>query len=325
MSSNKGFWRRPLPLSLLGLGIVGTGLVYFIKPSPIDKSYPPQVAKYLHRAIYYSGDRVHDLPKALTYYEKALESATSCMSMASPAVQGIDIQIANVYEAMGQKTDAANVYLKILDNTKDQTNFVEQRVYISSKLIELLEQLGRDEEAASVADDALKVVFSGKFNQPEESTSRILEQCGNLYLKLGSPNLALPLFKRAFDLTTANPSCHGLVLMHNLATSLIAEAGITESRYHSRLFSEATDWLNKIIASYRLCLEKDRNSECHSAYSAAHYTLGSLAEQNGKIQEARRLYEKAEQMRVIAPYNDASILARIALDRLNDKESNTDA
>ncbi|KAL2315231.1 TPR repeat-containing protein P27G11.02 [Schizosaccharomyces pombe] len=316
---HKPFWRRPLPATLLGCAVLGVAAVYFAKPSPIDENYPRSVAKYLHEALYrQKGENIHDFQDAWKAYQSAIKQAESeKMDMESPPVQGIRLQMANLLASAGALHKAWSMYWDILERTSKLPDFLEQRVLIASKLIELSEPLGLQKDATKAADLIVKALLSKQFNGDDEQKSRLFEQSATLYFQAGTPSYAVPLYHEALNLTMANPSCHGLILMNNLATSLLAQTETVDKKHHETLMKQSQSWSQKAVDSYYFAYPKDRNQECHAGCAAAFYTLGQIAERQGNIDLALKHYKNSEALRKDDPYNDGSMLSHIAIDRLD--------
>ncbi|EPY51027.1 hypothetical protein SPOG_04884 [Schizosaccharomyces cryophilus OY26] len=318
----KPFWRRPWPATLLGCAVAGTAIIVFSKPSPIDANYPTSVARHIHEALYrQTGSSIQDFQQAWKAYQSAIEQAEKeNMDMESAPVQGIRLQMANLQESAGGYQLAWKLFWDIFKRTQNLQDFTEQRILIASKIIELSEPLGLQVEATKAADYIIQCLLRNEINDEPEKKSRLFEQTATLYFQLGKPSYAVPLYHQALELTMNNPTCHGLILMNNLATSLLAQTDYIDKRYHEKLLQQSSDWSQKAVDSYYLAYPKDRTVECHSGCAAAFFTLGQIAERSGHIETAIKNYRNAESLRAHDPYNDGSMMAHIALDRL-DKNS----
>ncbi|WBW71205.1 mitochondrial inner membrane i-AAA protease complex TPR repeat subunit Mgr3 [Schizosaccharomyces osmophilus] len=317
--NKRPFWRRPWPAALLGCAVAGTAIIAFSKPSPIDANYPASVARHIHEALYrQTGSSLQDFQRAWKAYQSAIEQAEKeNMDMESASIQGIRLQMANLQESSGGYQLAWKLFWDIFKRTESLKDFTEQRVIIASKIIELSEPLGLQMEAAKAADFIIQSLLRNEINDEPENKSRLFEQTATLYFQLGKPSYAVPLYYQALELTMNNPTCHGLILMNNLATSLLAQTDHIDKKYHEKLLQQSRDWSQKAVDSYHFAYPKDRTLECHSGCAAAFFTLGQVAERNGNVEMAIKNYRNAESLRAHDPYNDGSMMAHIALDRLD--------
>lgn len=107
--------------------------------------------------------------------------------------------------------------------------------------------------------------------------------------------LASPLYLQAISLISKS-NCHTVVLMNNLATSLLLQR--TPSTPYdppsdpNALLSNARQWAQKALDTADAIPLSDKNKECDEGCAAAMYNLGEFASLEGDVREARRWWEE---------------------------------
>ncbi|KAK4981609.1 hypothetical protein LTR66_009853 [Elasticomyces elasticus] len=123
-----------------------------------------------------------------------------------------------------------------------------------------------------------------------------LEALAHHYEEKNQHYLATPLFLQALSLYPTN-TCHSVVLMNNLATSLAQQlspptAG-TPPPSRSSLVDNAQEWAQKALDVAAQIKPPTRDEECDIGCAVATHNLGEFAEMNGQISEARKRYAEA--------------------------------
>lgn len=345
------FWEYPVSVSLASIAIifgaftvVYANYVYQNYIIAAFHKYPEPVAVKLRRALYYTNQDLQ--PKeALKYYRQALQVAEEIgMDPFSDEIMGVKIQVAAMLENIQQFTKAIQV-LEILrrdslqwieqlggleQNKQKRTRVLQKCVAISIKLGELYSQpviYNRDVAEARLAwavetilrerqrRDTLKV------NEEEEgawlSDSEIgaaMETLAHTYESRDQHHLATPLFLQALSLH-GESTCHSVILMNNLATSLAQQspraAKAAQEYAQSQTLSAPEDapprppvtretmlenaqtWAQKAIDVAAGIKPPARDEECDMGCAVALHNLGEFAEMRGDVAEARRKYGEA--------------------------------
>lgn len=130
--------------------------------------------------------------------------------------------------------------------------------------------------------------------------------------------LATPLFLQA--LTVSPPkSCHSVVLMNNLATSLAQQRSSSpssQSPTQQDLTHQARLWATKALSLAQTIPKEDRTEECDVGCAVATHNLAEFAEMDGEVQEARRLYGEAVVMARKVGFEEGVKTSQEALKRI---------
>lgn len=110
--------------------------------------------------------------------------------------------------------------------------------------------------------------------------------------------LASPLYLQAISLISKS-NCHTVVLMNNLATSLLLQR--TPSTPYdppsdpNALLANARQWAQKALETADAIPLPDKSRECDEGCAVAMYNLGEFANLEGDVREARRWFEKGRE------------------------------
>ncbi|CBX94046.1 hypothetical protein IAQ61_003920 [Plenodomus lingam] len=142
----------------------------------------------------------------------------------------------------------------------------------------------------------------------EEEMGGTLEALGTHYEQFDSHYLATPLFLKALEFVPKT-SCHSVVLMNNISTCLAQQSPssqptttmspspssfpVTTPAPRPLLIDQARQWAQKAIAHAETIQPPHRDPECDVACAVATHNLGEFLEMEGKISQARTLYEEA--------------------------------
>jgi hypothetical protein len=146
-------------------------------------------------------------------------------------------------------------------------------------------------------------------------------------------HLAAPLYLQA--LTFCPPkSCHTVILMNNLASSL-AQQRPPPSFYESSTPSsskqtkqlpvptpadfraQAALWAKKALTLSQSIAPPDRTDECDMGCAVATHNLGEFAEMSGNLSEASSRYQEAESLAKALNFEEGIKQAQQALIRVN--------
>lgn len=147
--------------------------------------------------------------------------------------------------------------------------------------------------------------------------------------------LATPLFLQALALSPPS-SCRSVVLMNNVATCLAQQqqqppppwAASDQSSVsngssnrsmpseHSGSTAQARQWALKALAVAAAIPPAARTHECATGCTAATHALGELAERDGDVQQARRLFREAGELARRAGFEEGVREAEAALARV---------
>lgn len=304
-------------------------------------NYPEPVAKKLRRAIYFTKTDVQ--PKeALKYYRQALQVAEEVgMDPFSDEVMGVKIQVAGLMEEVQQYGKAIQVleilrtdtldwlkqYGNLEHNKQKRTRLLAKTVAISVKLGELYsspEIYNRDaaEERLVWAVETVLKEKQRRINEKATDDSDgtwisdaelggSLEALAHSYEAKSQHYLATPLFLQALSLHP-HKTCHQVVLMNNLASSLaqqspnaaraaqqyatskeIENAPVGPPATRQTMVDNATTWAQKALDVAAGIRPPERNEECDLGCAVATHNLGEFAEMNGDFASARKRYDES--------------------------------
>ena len=346
------FMRQPVSILLAITAIlIGTSALFYANILYKDyilaafHKYPEPVAKKLRRALYYTNSDPQP-QEALKYYKQALQNAAEVgMDPFSDEVMGIKIQVSGLMEGVGQYGKAAQV-LEILrtdslgwiekfggrdENKAQRTRVLAKVVGISVKLGELYSSpaLYERELAEERLVWAVETVLNERARRlanripvddeiegrwmSDSEVGAALEALAHNYEEKDQHYLASPLFLQALNLSPPK-TCHTVVLMNNLASSLAqqspraaaaaaaAQASAVISNTSSppsaiitreTLLENATTWAHKALETAAAIAPPERTDECDVGCAVATHNLGEFAEMAGAVAEARRRYAEA--------------------------------
>jgi tetratricopeptide (TPR) repeat protein len=345
----RGLFREyPVSITLAGVAIlVGSFAVIWANHVYQDyiirsfHKYPEPVAVKLRRALYYTNSDLQ--PKeALKYYRQALQIAEEIgMDPFSDEIMGVKIQIASMFENIELYSKAIQV-LEILrrdslqwmeelggleHNKLKRTQVLQKCVGISIKLGELYSNpvIYNRDMAENRLVWAVETVLKErqrrdtlKVNEEVEGSwltdseiGAAMEALAHTYEESSQHHLATPLFLQALSLHGAS-TCHSVVLMNNLATSLAQQspraAAAAQQFAQSQTVSEqpaqppitretmianAQTWAQKALDVAAQIKPPQRDEECDMGCAVALHNLGEFAEMNGNMAEAGKKYREA--------------------------------
>ncbi|KAJ9641053.1 hypothetical protein H2199_005721 [Coniosporium tulheliwenetii] len=322
------FKKNPILVSLASLSILfGAGVLLYsnyVYSSYIVGAfhkYPEPVAQKLRRALYYTNISL-DPKNAVKYYRQALEVAEELgMDPFSDEIIGVKVQLAALFEKIQNYRRAIDV-LEIVKGDclrwvrergglegaeAKRTRLLGKTVGINVKLGELYaNEYVLDREAAEARlVEAVETVLREKQRRetegvkPEEGEWLTDEEIGG---SLEAPTLPRdPLFLQALTLSPPK-SCHSVVLMNNLATSLAQQRSPSPSLSTPQpptqqdLTHQARLWATKALSLAQTIPKEDKTEECDIGCAVATHNLAEFAEMDGEVEEARRLYGEAVKM-----------------------------
>ncbi|KAI1007035.1 hypothetical protein K3495_g1181 [Podosphaera aphanis] len=308
-------------------------------------TFPEPVSKQLRKALFYTN--VDFKPKlALKYYKEAIRVAEELgVDRFSDEMIGIKLQIAHLFEKSERFHNAIEVLEAIrTDNLKwlevvgfkegweeKRNRILQKTVQVSVKLGDLyssqfvLEQDLAEERLTWAVEETLRELERRKKNGvadkdswlDEEQIGAQLEILGNMHEKKDQHYLSAPLFLQALNLSPPE-SCHTVILMNNLSTSLAQQRYPPEYSHttHETLISNATAWAEKAIALASKIKPPERNEECDLGCAVATHNLGEFLEMKGDFEAARKKYEMAGQLSKKIKFKEGIDNAREALERI---------
>jgi tetratricopeptide (TPR) repeat protein len=327
MKSSPAMYPISLLMILVGFASVGYTTYYYMSYIvPMNHTFPEPVAKKLRRALHYSNIEVNP-KKALAYYKQALEEAQIAgMNQFSDEILGIKITIAAMLENAGQHHLALDIYDALRAQCRewidahassddaylaDRTRLLKQTIRMSVKIGELYampyihepELAERNlvegvelslRELQRRHDEGTRPGEGEWFNASEIGAS--LEALADHYESQDQHALSAPLYLRA--LTLNPPSCHAVVLMNNLASSIaqaspVSSSSSTAPTSRPALIANAKQWAEKALAVAADLKPPERTEECDTGCAVALHNLGEFAEMEGLMEEARAKYEEA--------------------------------
>jgi tetratricopeptide (TPR) repeat protein len=349
VQNGKALFREyPISISIAGVAIlIGSCAVIYanhVYQNYIIASfhkYPEPVAVKLRRALYYTNSDLQ--PKeALKYYRQALQIAEEIgMDPFSDEIMGVKIQIAAMMENIQLYSKAIQV-LEILrrdsltwleelggleQNKLKRTKVLQKLVGISIKLGELYSNpviYNRDMAENRLVwavetilkerqrRDALKVNEEAEGSWLSESEiGAAMEALAHTYEETNQHHLATPLFLQALSLSGAS-TCHSVVLMNNLASSLaqqspraaaaaqkfaqsqtISEQPAQPSITRETMITNAQTWAQKAIDVAAQIKPPVRDEECDMGCAVALHNLGEFAQMKGDLAEASKKFTEA--------------------------------
>ncbi|KAF2844764.1 hypothetical protein T440DRAFT_473136 [Plenodomus tracheiphilus IPT5] len=170
----------------------------------------------------------------------------------------------------------------------------------------------------------------------DEEMGGTLEALGTHYEQFDSHYLATPLFVKALEFVPKN-SCHSVVLMNNVSTCLVQQSPtstqnsitmspspsdfpVTSPAPRTMLIDQARRWAQKALAHAETIQPPDRNEECDVGCAVATHNLGEFLEMEGKISEARSLYEEARRLSKKVGFKEGEGNAKAGLKRCLEAE-----
>ncbi|CAL8584700.1 hypothetical protein XPA_010287 [Xanthoria parietina] len=322
----------PLSVSFATFCIVSAaiGLVYanYLYQSYIIgefAAFPEPVAKNLRRALYYSNYDIQP-ENALKYYKQALAIAEEIgMDSFSDEILGVKFQLASFFEKqVHQPRMAIEVLERVRQNCLDwerelgdkpgnwgkRTRVLGQCVRMSVKLGELYAgpEIMESEHAEESLVWAVTTLLKEQSRREREGVREedgewmnaeeiggALESLATHYSQRKQHYLASPLYLQAISLISKS-NCHAVVLMNNLATSLLLQR--TPSTPYdppsdpTALLSSARQWAQKAIDTAGAIPVSDKTKECDEGCAVAMYNLGQFASLEGDVRWARKWFEE---------------------------------
>lgn len=159
-----------------------------------------------------------------------------------------------------------------------------------------------------------------------EQNGAAMESLAHNYEAKGQHYLATPLFLQALTLSPPR-SCHSVILMNNLATSLAQQRPLpAPGSSHpaptvEQLRKQAHQWATKAITLAATIQPPERNEECDAGCAAATHNLGEFAEMDRNFQEARKRYNEARGLAAAVGFSEGVMNADAALSRLKKDET----
>ncbi|KAL8731031.1 MAG: hypothetical protein Q9166_003682 [cf. Caloplaca sp. 2 TL-2023] len=286
-------------------------------------AFPEPVAKKLRRALYYSNYDIQP-ENALKYYKQALGAAEEIgMDPLSDEILGVKFQLASFFEKqIHQPRMAIEVLERVRKVCMDwveekgpeerdrsrRTRVLGQCVRMSVKLGELYAgpEIMETEHAEESLVWAVTILLKEQERREREGTSKEEgewmnpEEVGGAlesthYSQRQQHYLASPLYLQAVSLIPKS-NCHAVVLMNNLATSLLLQR--TPSTPYdppsdpSALLTNARQWAQKALDIASAIPPSDKTNECDEGCAVAMYNLGEFANLEGNTREARRWWEE---------------------------------
>ncbi|KAL8787080.1 MAG: hypothetical protein Q9213_002422 [Squamulea squamosa] len=326
------FDEYPLSVSFATFCIISAacGLVYanYLYQSYIIgefAAFPEPVAKKLRRALYYSNYDIQP-ENALKYYKQALAAAEEVgMDPFSDEILGVKFQLASFFEKqVHQPKMAIEVLERVRQNCLNwerelggepknrgkRTRVLGQCVRMSVKLGELYAgpEIVESEHAEECLVWAVTTLLKeqnrreqegvqeeeGQWMNPEE-IGGALESLATHYSQRQQHYLASPLYLQAVSLIPKS-DCHTVVLMNNLATSLLQQR-TPSSPYDppsdpNTLLTNARQWAQKALDTADAIPLSNKSAECDEGCAAAMHNLGKFASLDGDVREARRWYDQ---------------------------------
>ncbi|RKF73262.1 TPR repeat-containing protein P27G11.02 [Golovinomyces cichoracearum] len=311
-------------------------------------TFPEPVAKQLRKAIFYTNvDLKPSL--ALKYYKEAVRIGEELgIDRFSDEMMGIKVQIALLFEKCEKYSKAIEVLEAVRsDNLKwlevvgfregweaRRNKVLRKTVQISVKLgdlysnIHVLEQGLAEERLTWAVEETLREQQrrlkegikedEGSWFDEDEIGSQF-ETLAHMHEEKNRHYLSAPLFLQALNLSPPK-SCHTVVLMNNLAASLVQQVptalntAVPDAR--DSLITNATKFAEKAIALAGKIQPPERNEECDTGCTVAIFNLAEIAEMRGDLINARKKYEEAAEMAKSIGFKVGLKKSRTALKRI---------
>ncbi|KAL8910487.1 MAG: hypothetical protein Q9172_007837, partial [Xanthocarpia lactea] len=295
--------RNEADASLPSIVSAAIGLVYanYLYQSYIIgefAAFPEPVARKLRRALYYSNYDIQP-DNALKYYKQALAAAEEVgMDPFSDEILGVKFQMASFFEnQLHQPKMAIEVLERVRQSCLDwerevggtpkergkRTRVLGQCVRMSVKLGELyagpeiMETEHAEESLVWAVTTLLKEQNRREQDgvQDEEGEWMNPDEIGALathYAHRQQHYLATPLYLQSLSLIPKS-NCHSIVLMNNLATSLLLQR--TPSTPYdppsdpTTLLTQARQWAQKALDTADAIPPSNRNQECDEGCAVA--------------------------------------------------------
>ncbi|QDS68281.1 hypothetical protein FKW77_010645 [Venturia effusa] len=368
--------------SALAVSSVAGGILLLIYVNQVYHSYfigafhafPEEVAKPMRKALYWD---LHnpDPQKALKFYKEALRKVEEIgMDPFSKEVLGIKVQLASLFERYHNYNKAIEVLeivrrdcyawveklggIHMTDGKR--TRVLGQAAAMGVKLGELysLPYVDDQEAAEAALVTAVETMLKEKRRREKEGVKEgegdwktdeemgaSFEALGHLYDSKDKHHLSAPLFLNALSLCPPK-SCHSVILMNNLATSIAQQrpppsfTNPTPERSRTDAKSllkpkppastqprepmpspadyraQATLWAKNALHLSQSIKPPDRTEECDIGCAAATHNLGEFAEMAGDLATATKYYREAESLAKAVGFEDGTRNAREGLERV---------
>ncbi|KAE9963115.1 hypothetical protein BLS_009623 [Venturia inaequalis] len=353
-------WQSALAVSSVAGGIlllIYVNRVYHSYFIGAFHQYPDEVAKPMRKALYWD---LHnpDPQKALKFYKEALRKVEEIgMDPFSKEVLGIKIQLASLFERYHNYNKAIEVLeivrrdcyawvdklggIHMTDGKR--TRVLGQAAAMGVKLGELysLPYVDDQEAAEAALVTAVETMLKEKRRREKEGVKdgegdwktdeemgASFEALGHLYDSKDKHHLSAPLFLNALSLCPPK-SCHSVILMNNLATSIAQQrpppsfTNPTPERSRTDKKSllktkpsnspaasqtpdtmpspanyraQATLWAINALTLSQSIKPPDRTEECDIGCAVATHNLGEFAEMAGDLPVATNYYREAESL-----------------------------
>ncbi|RKF71112.1 TPR repeat-containing protein P27G11.02 [Golovinomyces cichoracearum] len=297
-------------------------------------TFPEPVAKQLRKAIFYTNvDLKPSL--ALKYYKEAVRIGEELgMDRFSDEMMGIKVQIALLFEKCEKYSKAIEVLEAVRsDNLKwlevvgfregweaRRNKVLRKTVQISVKLGDLYSNIHVLEQG--LAEERLTWAVEETLREQQRRLKEGIkedEALAHMHEEKNRHYLSAPLFLQALNLSPPK-SCHTVVLMNNLAASLVQQVptalntAVPDAR--DSLITNATKFAEKAIALAGKIQPPDRNEECDTGCTVAIFNLAEIAEMRGDLINARKKYEEAAEMAKSIGFKVGLKKSRTALKRI---------
>lgn len=311
----------------MSLGVVFyTFVIYPRKLAQEFHGFPDNVAAKLRLALWYSEGRHFDAQKALQAYKDALNLAQkNKMDPFGDQYFGLRLKIAAFLEKMTMIPKAIEVleqdrkhYLRKIESLAEvpearerRTEILFKAVVLNAKLAEFYshEVVNNDPAAEECLVWAVTTILEEQRRRDGEEGDKMisspfmngeqiggtLEALANFYEGRKRHFLAAPLYLQALSYSPPD-SCHTVILMNNLATSLALQR--TPPSPHSPepsaadQISSGRSWAHRALQTAAKIAPPQRTEECDQGCAVATINLGDLAVLEGDLTEAKRRFEE---------------------------------
>ncbi|KAF2091671.1 hypothetical protein K490DRAFT_31942, partial [Saccharata proteae CBS 121410] len=318
-------------------------------------AYPEEVAKKLRRALYFSQERSLKPKEVIKHYREALEVADQMgMDPFSDEILGIKFQLASFFEQLQDYQRAIDVLeivkrdcLLWVDVVGDKHWNDGQRTRVLGKTIGISVKLGdlytnsyvkKPDKAEEALVWAVTTVLKEKARREKEGVKEgegewindeqmgaSMEALASHYVQRDEHYLATPLLLQALSHCPPK-SCHSVILMNNIATSLSqqapppspapAAANTPAPPTRAVLTDQAEQWATKALTLAASIAPPGRDPECDTGCVVATHNLGKMAETRGNLAQARKRYQESASLAKAIGFDDGVQESEEALRRL---------
>jgi tetratricopeptide (TPR) repeat protein len=241
-------------------------------------------------------------PEALALYKHILKT--------KPSMHKIRLKITKLYRKMGQLENAYSVYTQLVRAYNKEGNEAKAAEVMCLMAELSMHEISKEKEAQTplggshLPEPSKEIATSGNIPQSQPS----VEEDGGTTFDLGAElETNQPMEVKGFNKTTGEKTYGFKEILKELKATNVAGNSFPDFYYHMGVACRQMGDIDEAIEQFKVALEKGQNP-CGAAHM-----LGRCFWDKGLREEARRLYERALQVRGISQEKIREIKDELAL------------